>query len=295
MELRDILRLSISSAAFIAFFVLRFIIKPSDDKKRKRKNKLTLAGMVAAGWYFVGSLLNVLSGRDGISLVINDFEMFSDRVTLFGISFARTTVVTYVVAAVIAVLCIIFRIFAVPRFTEDTPRGIQNVFESMIEALDKFVSGIVGEGFSDTLTSYMFAVAVFMMSCALTELFGQRAPTSDLLTTLSLALITFFLLNYYGVKKKKLGGRLKSLASPSPIIFPMRVLSDVAVPVSLACRLFGNMLGGLIVMELLRASLGGYSVGISSAAGLFFNLFHPAIQTYIFIVLSLTFINEAAE
>lgn len=274
---------------------MRFLIKPKDEKKIKRKKTLTLVGMTAAGWYFVGSLLNCLSGRSGISLVINDFEMFSDRVTLFGISFARTTLLTYIVAGVIALLCIVFRIFAVPKFTEDTPKGIQNVFEAMIEALDKFVRGIVGDGLGDTLTSYMFAVAVFMISCALTELFGQRAPTSDLMTTLALSLITFFLLNYYGIKKKSFAGRLKSLASPSPVIFPMRVLSDVAVPVSLACRLFGNMLGGLIVMELLRASLGGYSVGISSAAGLFFNLFHPAIQTYIFIVLSLTFINEAAE
>ena len=66
-------------------------------------------------------------------------------------------------------------------------------------------------------------------------------------------------------------------------------------PVSLACRLFGNMLGGMIVMDLLKSSLGGYAVGIPAVAGLYFNLFHPLIQTYIFVILSLTFINEAAE
>ena len=64
---------------------------------------------------------------------------------------------------------------------------------------------------------------------------------------------------------------------------------------SLACRLFGNMLGGMIVMDLLKSSLGGYAVGIPAVAGLYFNLFHPLIQTYIFVILSLTFINEAAE
>jgi len=69
----------------------------------------------------------------------------------------------------------------------------------------------------------------------------------------------------------------------------------VAVPVSLACRLFGNMLGGMIVMDLLKTSLGGYAVGLTSLAGLYFNLFHPLIQTYIFIILTLTFINEATE
>lgn len=75
----------------------------------------------------------------------------------------------------------------------------------------------------------------------------------------------------------------------------MKILSDIAVPVSLACRLFGNMIGGMIVMELLKSVLGGYAAGIPAVAGLYFNLFHPLIQTYIFVILSLTFINEAIE
>lgn len=295
MGLKDILRLSLSAAVFITLFVLKFLLKPKTPKKVKRKNTLTLVGMVACGWYFIGSLLNALSGRDGISLVIEDIEMFSDRVTLFGFSFARTTVVAYVTVAVIAVLLILFRLVAVPKFTEERPKGIQNAAEAVVELVDGFVSSQTSVKLGRGLSSYMLAVAVYMIGCALTEVFGQRAPTSDLTVTFALSLLTFFLINYYGIKKKKLSGRIKSLASPSPMMFPMKIVSDVAVPVSLACRLFGNMLGGLIVMDLLKASLGGYSAGVTSAAGLFFNLFHPAIQTYIFIVLSLTFINEATE
>jgi len=110
-----------------------------------------------------------------------------------------------------------------------------------------------------------------------------------------MSLITFFLINYYGIKKKKLSGRLVSLTKPTPLVTPFKIISDIATPVSLACRLFGNMLGGMIVMDLLKSSLGGYAVGIPAVAGLYFNLFHPLIQTYIFVILSLTFINEAAE
>ncbi|MFR5889522.1 MAG: FoF1 ATP synthase subunit a [Lachnospiraceae bacterium] len=142
---------------------------------------------------------------------------------------------------------------------------------------------------------YMMSLALFMILSAATELFGQRAPTSDLLVTLSMSLITFFLINYYGIKKKKLSGRLVSLTKPTPLVTPFKIISDIATPVSLACRLFGNMLGGMIVMDLLKSSLGGYAVGIPAVAGLYFNLFHPLIQTYIFVILSLTFINEAAE
>ena len=55
------------------------------------------------------------------------------------------------------------------------------------------------------------------------------------------------------------------------------------------------MLGGMIVMDLINKSLGNRAVGIPSVVGLYFNVFHPLIQAFIFITLTLTFINEATE
>jgi hypothetical protein len=104
---------------------------------------------------------------------------------------------------------------------------------------------------------------------------------------------------YHVFKKLGIGGRFKAMGGPMvamrPIMIPMKIVSDIAIPISLACRLFGNMLGGMIVMELLKGALGGYAAGIPGIAGLYFNLFHPLIQAYIFITLSLTFIDEAME
>ena len=295
LQMTNIILLAASSAIFVAAFPAKFLIKPKSAKKQKLKKTLTTLLLIVSGWLFVGTLFNLLEGKTGISLVIEEFAMFSDRMTVGGVSLAKTTVLLWIVVAVVALLLIAFRLFAVPRFTEDTPKGLQNAIESVVEMVDNFVKGVVGEHLGDGICSYMFAVAITMMGCAFVELFGERAPTSDLTVTFSLGLMTFILINYYGIRQKGIGGRLKDLSSPAIFMFPMKVLSDIAVPVSLACRLFGNMLGGLIVMELIHGSFGGYTVGISSAAGLFFNLFHPAIQTYIFITLSLTFINEAAE
>lgn len=295
MTTSNIISLSVAAAVCAASFILRFALKMQDKKKAKTKNLLTLLCGVVAAWYFVGTLLNVLSGKNGISLSIPEFEMFSERIGIFGVSVAKTTFVTYIMIGVVLVLSLVFRIFFVPRFDLDRPTCVQNVFEALTEACESFVKGVVGDELGDGIVSYMYAVAVFMMGCALTELFGQRAPTSDLVMTFSLALCTFFLINFYGIRKKGVFGRIKSLASPSPMMFPMKILSDCAVPVSLACRLFGNMLGGMIVLDLLKSSLGAYAFGIPAVAGLYFNLFHPLIQTYIFIILSLTFINEAVE
>lgn len=59
--------------------------------------------------------------------------------------------------------------------------------------------------------------------------------------------------------------------------------------------MFGNMLGGMIVMDLLYNALGSYAIGIPSVVGLYFNVFHPLIQAFIFITLTLSYIEEATE
>lgn len=263
-----------------------------ETKALKKKSRLLFVLMIIAAWFFIGTAITAVSiGRSGLNV---EFQMFSERTEIFGLSFAKTTVLSWIIIAVTLVLCLIFRFLIFPKFDPDNPKGFQNIMELAVEAMENFTKNTVGD-YSGTLAPYMFSLAVFMVMCAASELLGCRPPTSDLLVTLAMGLITFVLINYYGIKKKGFGGRIKSLAKPTPVIFPMKILSDVAVPISLACRLFGNMIGGMIVMELLKSVLGGYASGIPAVAGLYFNLFHPIIQTYIFIILSLTFINEAIE
>ena len=176
----------------------------------------------------------------------------------------------------------------------DKPHGVQNVLEICVEAICQYTNTNVGD-LGDNLPAYLFTVALFMVGCAAVELLGIRAPTADITMTFALALITFVLINYYGVRRKGVGGRIRSMSQPTPVVLPIKIVSDCAVPVSLACRLFGNMLGGMIVMDLLYSALGNAAIGIPSVVGLYFNVFHPLIQTYIFITLTLTFIREATE
>ena len=225
--------------------------------------------------------------------------MFSERTEFFGLSVAKTTITASCTVAVLAILLIIFRLFAFPRFKSDEPGGFQNAVEACVEAMDNFTKSVVGEAASKGLSPYMLAIALFMIGCAFTELLGLRAPTSDLTCTIAMGLCTLALINIYGIKKHGFLGRFKSMGGEipamRPVMIPLKAVSDLAVPVSLGCRLFGNMLGGMLVMELLKGVLGGYASGLPAVAGLYFNLFHPMIQIYIFIILSLTFINEAME
>lgn len=267
-------------------------------KKQKRVKKLWFVGLIIGAWFLTGVLITWFSGKKFRFAI--DFEMFSERIPLFGqFTVAKTTLIAAGSSLVIIVLLLLFRIFAIRRFSADKPTGVQNAVEAAVEAVDKYVASVVGTAAAKGLAPYMLSVVLFMLGCAFSELFGLRAPTSDLTCTLALGLLTFALLNIYGIKKHGVIGRLKSMggAVPAmrPVMIPLKAVSDFAVPVSLACRLFGNMIGGMMVMDLLKGVLGGYASGLPAIAGLYFNLFHPMIQIYIFVTLSLTFINEATE
>jgi F-type H+-transporting ATPase subunit a len=142
------------------------------------------------------------------------------------------------------------------------------------------------------LAPYVLTLALFIFFSDLVELLGPRPPTADLSMTAALAIMTFFLIHYFGIRKKGIRGRIKDFAKPMPFIAPIKILTDLAAPVSLSCRLFGNILGGLIVMDLIYIV---FPFVIPAFLSIYFNLFHAGMQTFIFITLSIRFIGEAIE
>lgn len=309
MSTADLIKIGVSVVVFVLFAVLNVYFKgviknfPNDvDKKtlkKKRKFKtLCFSGMLISIWFALGVFITWFSGKHSAMHI--EFSMFSDRtsIELFGLKLGETTIFTIIIVLIVTMLCLIFRLFVFPKF-KDSPKGFQNVIELCVETVEKFCIDATGKKAGKSLAPYMFAIGIYLIISASFELFGLRAPTSDLVVTFSMGLITFVLLNFFGFKKLGIGGRFKAMGGPMvamrPVMIPLKIISDIAIPISLACRLFGNMLGGMIVMELLKGALGGYAAGIPGIAGLYFNLFHPLIQAYIFITLSLTFIDEAME
>ena len=286
--------IAVSLLVGVAAFLLRARIalpeKEADAyaSSKKKRNLLMMAGVLAL-WLCSGLVL----GSFGIGARSFQVAISPTRMDILGFSVSSTVFVAWIVIAVLVVFAAIVRIFVVPRFRE-TPRGLQLVLETAVGAINNLTKEKYGHE-NPGLASYFFALAALLIGSAVIELFGIRPPTTDLSMTLSYALITFILINVYGIHKKGVKGRLKSYVKPNAVIAPFKLLSDIAVPVSLACRLFGNMLGGMIVVELIYYALGAFSVGIPAVLGLYFNAFHPLIQFFIFINLSLTFIGEAVE
>jgi F-type H+-transporting ATPase subunit a len=260
-------------------------------KKKKRRRRLIIIGLTLLGWFAATMLIRLIFGE----LPERELEVSlgAERVRLFGLNLSVTIIGTWAVIVVLALLSLLVRFFVIPRM-KDEPSGLQGILELAVDGISEYTQKQSGH-LGDNLSAYIFTLVIFMVSSAGVELFGIRGPTADIMMTFAMAIITFALINYYGIRQKGILGRMKSFLEPTPVILPMKIISDIAIPISLACRLFGNMLGGMIVIDLLYHALGSGALLFPSILGLFFNVAHPLIQTFIFVTLSLTFINEAAE
>ena len=108
----------------------------------------------------------------------------------------------------------------------------------------------------------------------------------------ALALMSIILIEAAGVRKKGTKGFLKSFAEPIPIMLPMNILEVFIRPLSLCMRLFGNILGAFVIMELIKIVV---PIFVPAALSLYFDLFDGFIQAYVFVFLTSLFIKESIE
>jgi F-type H+-transporting ATPase subunit a len=177
------------------------------------------------------------------------------------------------------------------RPPEKAPSGTRLVPEIVYEAVQWLVDGAMGKerrGF----IPYVGTLALFLLVANLTGLVGITPPTADLNTTLALATITFMNIQYYSIRRKGLASYIKGFFDPVAFLAPLNVISEIALPFSLAFRLFGNMLGGTIIMGLLYSVL---PVVVPVLPHAYFDVFSGMVQTFIFVMLTMTFISRAMD
>lgn len=121
---------------------------------------------------------------------------------------------------------------------------------------------------------------------------GFKSPTKDLNVTASLAVMSIVLVEAAGIRKRGIKGWLKSFAEPIPIIAPINVLELFIRPLSLCMRLFGNVLGAVVVMALIKYLL---PVVVPLPFSGYFDIFDGVIQAYVFVFLTSLYIKEAVE
>ena len=212
---------------------------------------------------------------------------------LFGHELWITT--THVGLFLISLILIIFMIICHRKLKKanpmDRPGGLQNVLELFVQAMDNMVESTMGKN-GKKFRNWICTVFMFLLFANISGLFGLRPPTADYGVTLPLGIITFLIIHYNGIKANKIQ-HFTNLFKPTPILFPINLIGEVAVPLSLSLRLFGNIMSGTILMGLIYGLLPmAATIGIPSVIHVYCDIFSGAIQTYVFCMLTMVYIND---
>ncbi|MGN8799053.1 F0F1 ATP synthase subunit A [Candidatus Merdisoma sp. HCP28S3_D10] len=241
------------------------------------------------------------------------FFTIPTNIPLLGdLQISETLVVSWIVMALITGLCIwLTHDLKVEKISKR-----QAVAEMLVEMANKFVIGNAGEKFRKLIP---FVAALFATSVVsnLISLIGLRSPTADLSTEAAWAIVVFIMITAQKIKTSGIGGYLKGFTTPIAVMTPFNVLSELATPISLACRHFGNILSGVVInaliygalalassklLGLLPGVLGGVlsqipilSVGLPAITSVYFDWFSGVMQAFIFCMLTVMYIANAAE
>lgn len=230
-------------------------------------------------------------------------EGFGPRIVFHIGSIPVTETVTVTWLIIFAVL--VFSILAT-RNLKKQAKGFQLVVEQIVEVINGMTKQNMGER-NVAWAPFVGTLLIFIGLSNIIGLLGFRPPTADLNTTMSLSITTFVLTQVFGVKSKGLGGYSKGFLEPIPFLLPLNIIGELANPISLGFRLFGNIVAGVIIMTLLYGALGSFTesllglavpllqAGIPAVLHIYFDLFAGLLQSFIFTMLTMVFISGAME
>ena len=239
------------------------------------------------------SAILMSTGADNVDFMIHGIFSYE----LFGHTVWITT--SHVCILIVMLVILLFAVVANRKMKHATevPDGFQNIIELLVEKLDGIVFGTMGKVAAPKFRNYILTIFMFIFLSNISGLFGLRPPTADYGTTLALALITFVLIHFTKIKNRSAKFIWEDLCSPLPpwlpLWVPINLISIIAVPISLSLRLFANVLSGTVMMALVYGLLSKIAVIWPAALHVYFDLFSGAIQTYVFCMLTMTYVTDA--
>ena len=212
-------------------------------------------------------------------------ELNVEMISIGGLQIPESVVVSWGIMAFLVICSILLtRNLRVDHITKR-----QAILETVVTFINDFFVGLLGEK-GKRYVPYLFSVALYIACSNLIGVFGIKPPTKDLNVTAALALMRICLIEYAGIHARGGVGFLKSLTAPTAIMTPMNILEIAIRPTSLCMRLFGNVLGAFVIMELIKLVV---PVFVPAIFSLYFDLFDGLIQTYVFVFLTSLFMKES--
>jgi F-type H+-transporting ATPase subunit a len=228
--------------------------------------------------------------------------IFSLNMFGYAIPITETVVISWIVMVILIIASLILtRKFSV------VPSGSQAILESCVDFLNNFSKNQFG-GYAKHLGPYMGSLFLFLLLANIIPVFSPveikafghefippffiRPPTRDINVTAALAVISIFLVIICGFSARGFTGWFKNLLHPLPMMLPFNIMEFGTRLISLALRLFGNILGGVVLMSMIEQLL---PIGVPVLFSLYFDFFDGMIQATIFVFLTSLYIAEAVK
>jgi F-type H+-transporting ATPase subunit a len=178
------------------------------------------------------------------------------------------------------------------RLSRDLQRSRwQNLLEIIVTAIEKQIEE-VGLGQPRKYLAFIGTIFLFIAAAALCTIIpGYHAPTGSLSTTVALALCVMVAVPLFGIAEQGLGGYLKSYVSPTILMLPFNIISELSRTLALAVRLFGNMMSGAMIVGILLAITPFIFPIVMTLLG----LLTGTVQAYIFSILAAVYIAAATR
>ena len=210
---------------------------------------------------------------------------------LFGQEFWITDTIVGMFLVSVIILLIAFLAKRALQKATDVPGTFQNILELAYEALKGMAGGILNEN-AYRFLNYIGTIFIFILFCNLSGILGLRAPTADYGVTFLLGMVTFFIVNYQGIKNNRIK-HFTGLFEPTPLLFPINLIGEFANPLSISLRLFANLLSGVIMLGLWYGMMPFFmNIAIPAALHVYCDIFSGCIQTYVFCMLTMVYIND---
>jgi len=224
-----------------------------------------------------------------LDLGINGFHQYH----LFGqeLYITNTHIAIFLIMLTLILFCVIANRVIKKADPNKEPGAFLNVIELLVESVDNLTNTNMGQKHGYKFANYIGTLFAFIFLSNISGLFGLRAPTADYGTTLCLGLITFVMIHYNGLKYEKIG-HVTKLFQPI-LLTPINIIGEIATPISISLRLFGNVMSGTLMLALIYGLLPKVLTLVWPAfLHAYFDLFSGAIQSYVFCMLTMVYISD---
>jgi F-type H+-transporting ATPase subunit a len=236
----------------------------------------------------------------------------SDSIDVFGIPVTSSLLSAFIIVIAVGVICIVLRFVFLRKYSA-VPKGAQLVLEKAVSMFDNIAKG-AAHSYAKYVGPIIFGAGVYIFSGTLIEAFGFKPVFADLNSGLAVGTVGFLVIHILGLKKRGIKGRLDAQFRSEKGVFgilvgAIKTLSDLILPFSMALRLYGSILSGMLIVDLLYIIIQSFleaklyisawalplSTVVGGGIGIGLTLFHAAIQAYVFATLISLFTGETTE